>query len=155
MNGNEFAKKMAVVLTDKLKTEMGVRLGFLPERAVEHDVVRSRGEAETIHVLPRHYDSLAHIREVLRHQQEVCLLYTSDRLILLPDGKCGFVAVKASGGKPRPLQAVSYTHLKNEYHDHIELFCELIKLCHIHLPRIFFEWVGGSGDCRPVLSQER
>ena len=27
-----------------------------------------------------------------------------DRLILLPDGKCGFVEVKASGGKPRPLQ---------------------------------------------------
>ena len=27
-----------------------------------------------------------------------------DRLILLPDGKCGFVEVKVSGGKPRPLQ---------------------------------------------------
>lgn len=27
-----------------------------------------------------------------------------DRLILLPDGKCGFVEVKAPGGKPRPLQ---------------------------------------------------
>jgi len=27
-----------------------------------------------------------------------------DRLILLPDGKCGFVEVKAPGEKPRPLQ---------------------------------------------------
>lgn len=27
-----------------------------------------------------------------------------DRLILLPDGKCGFVEVKAPGRKPRPLQ---------------------------------------------------
>lgn len=27
-----------------------------------------------------------------------------DRLILLPDGKCGFVEVKALGEKPRPLQ---------------------------------------------------
>lgn len=27
-----------------------------------------------------------------------------DRLILLPDGKCGFVEVKAHGEKPRPLQ---------------------------------------------------
>ena len=27
-----------------------------------------------------------------------------DRLILLPDGKCGFVEVKAPGGEPRPLQ---------------------------------------------------
>lgn len=44
---------------------------------------------------------------------------------------------------------------ENENHDHIKLFCELIKLCHIHLPRIFFEWAGGSGDCHPVLSQER
>ena len=44
---------------------------------------------------------------------------------------------------------------ENENHDHIKLFCELIKLCHIHLPRIFFEWAGGSGACRPVLSQER
>ncbi len=35
------------------------------------------------------------------------------------------------------------------------LLCKLIKLCHIHLPRIFFELAGGSGDCRPVLSQER
>ena len=44
---------------------------------------------------------------------------------------------------------------ENENHDHIKLFCELIKLCHIHLPRIFFELAGGSGDCHPVLSQER
>lgn len=27
-----------------------------------------------------------------------------DSLILLPDGKCGFVEVKAPGRKPRPLQ---------------------------------------------------
>ena len=27
-----------------------------------------------------------------------------DRLVLLPDGKCGFVEVKAPGEKPRPLQ---------------------------------------------------
>lgn len=27
-----------------------------------------------------------------------------DRLVLLPDGKCGFVEVKVPGGKPRPLQ---------------------------------------------------
>lgn len=27
-----------------------------------------------------------------------------DRLVLLPDGKCGFVEVKAPGKKPRPLQ---------------------------------------------------
>ena len=27
-----------------------------------------------------------------------------DRLVLLPDGKCGFVEVKAPGMKPRPLQ---------------------------------------------------
>lgn len=44
---------------------------------------------------------------------------------------------------------------ENENHDHIHLLCKLIKLCHIHLPRIFFELAGGSGDCRPVLSQER
>ena len=28
-----------------------------------------------------------------------------DRLVLLPDGKCGFVEVKVPGGKLRPLQA--------------------------------------------------
>ena len=28
-----------------------------------------------------------------------------DRLVLLPDGKCGFVEVKAPCRKPRPLQA--------------------------------------------------
>lgn len=27
-----------------------------------------------------------------------------DRLVLLPDGKCGFVEVKTPGEKPRPLQ---------------------------------------------------
>jgi len=27
-----------------------------------------------------------------------------DRLVLLPDGRCGFVEAKAPGGKPRPLQ---------------------------------------------------
>lgn len=27
-----------------------------------------------------------------------------DRLVLLPDGRCGFVEVKAPGRKPRPLQ---------------------------------------------------
>lgn len=27
-----------------------------------------------------------------------------DRLVLFPDGKCGFVEVKAPGEKPRPLQ---------------------------------------------------
>ncbi len=27
-----------------------------------------------------------------------------DRLVLLPDGKCGFVEVKAPGRKPQPLQ---------------------------------------------------
>lgn len=27
-----------------------------------------------------------------------------DRLVLLPDGKCGFVEVKVPGRKPRPLQ---------------------------------------------------
>ena len=27
-----------------------------------------------------------------------------DRIVILPDGKIGFVEVKASGGKPRPLQ---------------------------------------------------
>lgn len=27
-----------------------------------------------------------------------------DRLVLLPDGKCGFVETKAPGRKPRPLQ---------------------------------------------------
>ena len=27
-----------------------------------------------------------------------------DRLVLLPDGKCGFVEVKRQGEKPRPLQ---------------------------------------------------
>jgi len=42
-----------------------------------------------------------------------------------------------------------------EDRDHVHLLCKLIKLCHIHLPRIFFELAGGSGDCRPVLSQER
>lgn len=44
---------------------------------------------------------------------------------------------------------------EDENHDHIKLFCKLIKLCHIHLPRIFFELAGGSGDCRSVLYQER
>ena len=40
---------------------------------------------------------------------------------------------------------------KKEDHDHVHLLCKLIKFCHILLPRIFFEWAGGSGDCRPCV----
>lgn len=35
-----------------------------------------------------------------------------DRLVLLPDGKCGFVEVKAPGRKPRPLQVARIKLLK-------------------------------------------
>jgi len=35
-----------------------------------------------------------------------------DRLVLLPDGKCGFVEVKAPGKKPRALQVVRHEMLK-------------------------------------------
>ena len=35
-----------------------------------------------------------------------------DRIILLPDGKLGFAELKASGEKPRPLQAVRLRQLK-------------------------------------------
>lgn len=35
-----------------------------------------------------------------------------DRLVLLPDGKCGFVEVKVLGRKPRPLQKARINLLK-------------------------------------------
>lgn len=35
-----------------------------------------------------------------------------DRLVLLPDGKAGFVEVKASGKKPRPLQLARHKLLR-------------------------------------------
>lgn len=35
-----------------------------------------------------------------------------DRLVLLPDGKAGFVEVKASGKKPRPLQLTRHKLLR-------------------------------------------
>ena len=35
-----------------------------------------------------------------------------DRLVLLPNGKCGFVEVKAPGKKPRPLQISRIKMLK-------------------------------------------
>ena len=35
-----------------------------------------------------------------------------DRLALFPDGKCGFVEVKAPGEKPRPLQAARLSMLR-------------------------------------------
>lgn len=35
-----------------------------------------------------------------------------DRLVLLPDGKCGFVEVKRRGEKPRPLQEVRHGMLR-------------------------------------------
>ena len=35
-----------------------------------------------------------------------------DRLVLLPDGKCGFVEVKRPGEKPRPLQETRHGMLK-------------------------------------------
>lgn len=35
-----------------------------------------------------------------------------DRLVLLPDGKCGFVEVKAPGRKPRPLQRARFSLLR-------------------------------------------
>ena len=35
-----------------------------------------------------------------------------DRLVLLPDGKCGFVEVKRRGEKPRPLQEARHGMLK-------------------------------------------
>lgn len=36
-----------------------------------------------------------------------------DRLVLLPDGKVGFVEVKAPGEKPRPLQVSRYNLLRS------------------------------------------
>lgn len=36
-----------------------------------------------------------------------------DRLVLLPDGKCGFVEAKAPGRKPRPLQNARIRLLRN------------------------------------------
>ncbi len=35
-----------------------------------------------------------------------------DRLVLLPDGKCGFVEVKRQGEKPRPLQEARHGMLR-------------------------------------------
>ena len=35
-----------------------------------------------------------------------------DRLVLLPDGKCGFVEVKRLGEKPRPLQEIRHRMLR-------------------------------------------
>ena len=35
-----------------------------------------------------------------------------DRLVLLPDGKCGFVEVKRLGEKPRPLQKTRHGMLR-------------------------------------------
>jgi hypothetical protein len=35
-----------------------------------------------------------------------------DRLVLLPDGKCGFVEVKRHGEKPRPLQEARHGMLR-------------------------------------------
>ena len=35
-----------------------------------------------------------------------------DRLVLLPDGKCGFVEVKRHGEKPRPLQKTRHGMLR-------------------------------------------
>ena len=35
-----------------------------------------------------------------------------DRLVLLPDGKCGFVEVKRCGEKPRPLQEARHGMLR-------------------------------------------
>ena len=35
-----------------------------------------------------------------------------DRLVLLPDGKCGFVEVKRRGEKPRPLQEMRHGMLR-------------------------------------------
>lgn len=35
-----------------------------------------------------------------------------DRLVLLPDGRCGFVEVKAPGRKPRPLQLARHRLLR-------------------------------------------
>jgi hypothetical protein len=49
----------------------------------------------------------------------ICPKFTSpgfdgmpDRLILLPDGKIGFIEVKAPGKKPRPLQLVRHRLLR-------------------------------------------
>ena len=35
-----------------------------------------------------------------------------DRLVILPDGKCGFIEVKRCGEKPRPLQEARHGMLK-------------------------------------------
>ena len=35
-----------------------------------------------------------------------------DRLVILPDGKCGFVEVKRCGEKPRPLQQIRHGMLR-------------------------------------------
>ena len=35
-----------------------------------------------------------------------------DRLVILPDGKCGFVEVKRRGEKPRPLQQIRHGMLR-------------------------------------------
>ena len=35
-----------------------------------------------------------------------------DRLVILPDGKCGFVEVKRRGEKPRPLQEIRHGMLR-------------------------------------------
>ena len=36
-----------------------------------------------------------------------------DRIVLLPNGKCGFVEVKQKGMKPRPLQLARHEKLRN------------------------------------------
>lgn len=35
-----------------------------------------------------------------------------DRIVLMPDGRCGFVEVKAKGRKPRPLQLARHGMLR-------------------------------------------
>ena len=47
-----------------------------------------------------------------------------DRLVLLPDGKCGFVEVKRCGEKLRPLQAVRHGMLRRLGYKVYVLDCE-------------------------------
>ena len=62
-----------------------------------------------------------------------------DRLVLLPDGKVGFVEVKAPGEKPRPLQVSRHNLLRS-------LGLQVFTLDDITaIPRILEE-IGGKHD---------
>ena len=61
-----------------------------------------------------------HLVKAIKSKGGLCLKLSSpsmiglpDRLCLLPDGKVGFVELKAPGRKPRPLQLKRYEQLRH------------------------------------------